>query len=72
MAFESPHWVEPVCEYFRSMGYGVSIRKKQASDYLAQVRTRGILTATKADYWRRAMGPLRALFMGSPRPGMSR
>ena len=61
--FENPQWVEPVCEYFRAMGYGISIRKEQASNYLAQVRTRGILTATRAD-----MGPLRALFMGSPPP----
>ena len=57
-----------MCEYFRGMGYGVSIRKGQASDYLAQVRTRGILTATRADYWHQAMGPLRALFTGSPPP----
>ena len=70
--FENPQWVEPVCDYFRAMGYGVSIRKEQASNCLAQVRTRGILTATRADYWRRAMGPLRALFMVSPRPGMPR
>ena len=26
--FENPMWVEPVCEYFRGMGYGVSIRKE--------------------------------------------
>ena len=50
------------------MGYGKSIRKEQASNYLAQVRTRGILTVTRADYWDLAMGPLRALFMGSPPP----
>ena len=66
--FEHPQWVEPVCDYFRAMGYGVSIRKEQASDYLAQVCTRGILTATRADYWHRAMGPLRTLFTGSPPP----
>ena len=66
--FENPSWVEPVCEYFRGMGYGVTIRKEQASNYLAQVRTRGILTATRADHWEQAMGPLRALFLGSPPP----
>ena len=66
--FDNPQWVEPVCDYFRAMVYGVSVRKEQASDYLAQVRTRGILTASRADYWRQAMGPLRALFMGSPPP----
>ena len=66
--FENPQWVEPVCEYFRAMGYGISIRKEQASNYLAQVRTRGIVTATRADYWDQAMGPLRALLMGSPPP----
>ena len=57
--FENPSWLEPVCEYFRSMGYGVTIRKEQASNYLAQVRTRGVLTATRADHWEQAMGPLR-------------
>ena len=66
--FENPLWVEPVCEYFRGMGYGISIRKEQASNYLAQVRTRGILTATRADHWGQAMGPLRALFIGSLPP----
>ena len=66
--FENPPWVGPVCDYLRAMGYGVSIRKEQASDYLAQVRARGILTATRADYWHQAMGPLRALFTGSPPP----
>ena len=54
--FENPQWVEPVCDYFRAVGFGVSTRKEQASDYLAQVRTRGILTATRADYWHQAMG----------------
>ena len=66
--FDNPQWVEPVCDYFRAMGYGVSIRREQASDYLAQVRTRGILTATRADYWHQATWPLRALFTGSPPP----
>ena len=66
--FENPSWLEPVCEYFRGMGYGVTIRKEQASNYLAQVRTRGIPTATRADHWEQAMGPLRALFLGSPPP----
>ena len=76
-----PSWSSNVCgpfsktpsgwnrsEYFRSMGYGLTIRKEQASDYLAQVRTRGILTATKHDYWHLATGPLRALFSGTPPP----
>ena len=45
-----------------------SIRKEQASDYLAQVRTRGILTATRHDYWHLATGPLQALFSGTPPP----
>lgn len=65
---ESPQWLEPVCEYFRSMVYGLIIRKEQAFDYLAQVRTRGILTATRHDYWHLALGPLRALFSGTPLP----
>ena len=50
------------------MGYRISIRREQASDYLAQVRTRVILTATRADYWHHAMGPLRSLFTSSPPP----
>ena len=66
--FENPQWLEPVCEYFRSMGYGLTIGKEEASDYLAQVRTRGILTATKHDYWHLATGPLQALFSGTPPP----
>ena len=66
--FENPQWLEPVCEYFRSMGHGLTIRREQASDYLAQVRTRGILTATKHDYWHLATGPLQALFSGTPPP----
>ena len=64
--FENPQWLKPVCEYFRSMGS--AIKKEQASDYLAQVRTRGILTATRHDYWHLATGPLRALFSGTPPP----
>ena len=65
---ENPQWLEPVCEYFRSTGYGFTIKKECASDYLAQVRTRGILTATKHDYWHLVTGPLRALFSGTPPP----
>lgn len=30
--FENPQWLEPVCGYFRSMGYGFIIKKEQASD----------------------------------------
>ena len=43
-------------------------RSRPQTTYLAQVRTRGILTATRADHWEQAMGPLRALFLGSPPP----
>ena len=50
------------------MGYGLTIRKEQASDYLAQVRTRGVLTATKQDYWHLGAGQLRTLFTSSPPP----
>ena len=50
------------------MGYGPTTGRKQASDYLAQVRTRGTLTATKHDYWHLATGPLQALFSGTPPP----
>ena len=64
--FEHPQWLEPVCEYFRSTGNGVSTRNEQTSDYLAQVRTMGILTTTKQDFWHLALGPLRVLFTGSP------
>ena len=56
--FENPQWLEPVSEYFRGMGYGFTIGKQQASDYLAQIRTRGILTATKHDFWHLVTGPL--------------
>ena len=66
--FEKPQWLEPVCDYFRSMGYGLTIRREQASDYLAQVRPRGILTATRHDFWHLATGPLRTLFSGTPPP----
>ena len=49
------------------MGYGTyTIRKEQAFDYLAQVRTRGILISTKHDFWHLATGPLQVLFTGSP------
>ena len=66
--FENPQWLEPVRGYFLNMGYGLTIRREQASDYLAQIRTRGILTATKHDYWHLATGPLQALFSGTPPP----
>ena len=48
------------------MGFGATIRKEQASDYFAQVRTRGILTDARQDFWHLAMGPLRVLFRGTP------
>ena len=70
---ENPQWTEPVCDYFRAMGYGVSIRKEQASDYLAQVRTRGILTVTRADYTgTRPWGPCEPSSQVHPRPGVPR
>ena len=50
------------------MDYSFTIRKECASDYLAQVRTRGILTATKHYYWHLVTGPLRALFSGTTPP----
>ena len=64
--FENPQWLEPVCEYFRGMGYGLTIKRKQASTYLAKARTRGILTAAKHDYWHLVTGPLQVLFLGTP------
>ena len=50
------------------MGYGVTLRREQASDYLAQVRTRGVLTLTRQDYWHMVTGQLRGLFLGTPPP----
>ena len=64
--FENPPRLEPVCEYSPGMGYGFTIRREQASDYLAQVRTRGILTATRHYYWHLVTGPLQVLFSGTP------
>ena len=64
--FANPQWLEPVCEYFRGMGYGFTIRREQASDYLAQVRTRGNLTATRHDFWHLVTGPFQIFFTGTP------
>ena len=50
------------------MGCGFITRREQTFDYLAQVRTRGILTATRHDYLHLATGPLQALFSGTPLP----
>jgi len=66
--FERNDWLKPVREAFQCMGYGVYVRKEQASDYLAQTRLRGLLILVKADYWDKAEGPLRDLFTGSPAP----
>ena len=64
--FENPQWLEPVFGYFRGMGHGLIIRGEQASDYFAQVRTRGVFTATRHDFWQLVTGPLQVLFTGTP------